>query len=209
MGFLFDIQEPVGVSKKNKKKASAANAKSNESVAGNSIQLPLERLISHQLSLTSHPKNKLVAPLEKCESLRRDFHFLSSHGTRCVLQAKMMNWPSPHRRTRVSTFGLCPTAKDATSPSTSRSSPCVDTLMMSSASATTTTTTSWLLLVPKRSSNCGPPSPDKIFVTNQDGDLHFFSFSFSFSFLKFVSRLSLKTQKRRISIINVNLIILN
>ena len=144
----------------------------------------------------------------KVRLIRPDIPFLPSDGTRCVSLEKTVNWSSPHRRTTVSTSGHCPTAKDATSPSTSRSSPCVDTLM-SSPSATTTTTTSWLLLVPKRSSNCGPPSPDKIFVTNQDGDLHFFSFSFSFSFLKFVSRLSLKTQKRRISIINVNLIILN
>ena len=48
MGFLIDIQEPVGVSKKKKKKASGANAngKSTESVAGNSIQLPLSRRVS-------------------------------------------------------------------------------------------------------------------------------------------------------------------
>ena len=46
--FIVVHQEPVGVSKKKKKKASAANAnvKSNESVSGNSIQLPLGRRVS-------------------------------------------------------------------------------------------------------------------------------------------------------------------
>ena len=46
MGFLFDIQEPVGVSKKNKKKASAANAKSNESVARDLLQPSASRRVS-------------------------------------------------------------------------------------------------------------------------------------------------------------------
>ena len=46
--FIADHQEAVGVSKKKKKKASPAdaNGKSTESVAGNSIQLPLSRRIS-------------------------------------------------------------------------------------------------------------------------------------------------------------------
>ena len=46
MGFLIDIQEPVGVSKKNKKKASEANAKSNESVARDILQPSASRRIS-------------------------------------------------------------------------------------------------------------------------------------------------------------------
>ena len=118
----------------------------------------MERLSSRQLS----SKGKWVAPLEKCDSLRLDFLFLTSGETRCVSPARTTNWSSPHPRTTVFTSGHCQKVKDVTWPSSSRLSPCVDPLIKSTPSATTTTTTCWLLVVTRRSSNCGLPSPNEI-----------------------------------------------
>ena len=117
---------------------------------------------THQLSLTSHQKGKCLAPLEKCVSRLKDFLFPMLGGTWCVLLAETINWSSPYRRTTVYSSGLFWTVKDGIWPSTSRSSPCVDTPHQSTASDTTTPTPFWLLLVPKGSSNCGVPSLNEV-----------------------------------------------
>ena len=68
MGSVIDIQEPVGVSKINKKKASAANAKSNESVARDLQQPSASRRVPSFASKCS-AKSKQQSQLFKSRDL--------------------------------------------------------------------------------------------------------------------------------------------
>ena len=117
-------------------------------------------LNSRQLSLTFHQMSKLLPQPEDFESLHQDslpdfgwntFFFAGEDDEMVVAASEdhsLHVWSLLDSQGRDLTVNQSPIALGA------------DTLHQSTPSATTATTTSWPLLVPRRSSNCGIPSPN-------------------------------------------------